>query len=63
MREIWKTAITDSFNKFLGKVSTFLPNLLAMITILILGLIAWLFKMILLRFLKAITLTGKRALD
>jgi hypothetical protein len=55
MREIWKTAITDSFNKFLGKVSTFLPNLLAMITILIVGfLIAWLFKVILLRFLKAI---------
>jgi Conserved TM helix len=55
MGEIWKSAITDSFNKFLGKVITFLPNLLAMITILIIGfLIAWLFKMILLRFLKAV---------
>jgi hypothetical protein len=45
----------DSLNKFLGKVVTFLPNLLAMITILIVGfIIAWLFKKILYRFLRAI---------
>jgi hypothetical protein len=55
MGEIWKAAITDSFSKFLGKVITFLPNLLAMITILIIGLlIAWAIKILLLRFLKAI---------
>jgi len=55
MGEIWKAAITESFNKFLGKVITFLPNLLAMITILIIGfLIAWAIKILLLRFLKAI---------
>jgi hypothetical protein len=55
MGEIWRTAITDSFNKFLGKVTTFLPNLLAMITILIIGfLIAWILKKFLFRFLKAI---------
>ncbi|MEW6376366.1 MAG: hypothetical protein AB1502_11345 [Thermodesulfobacteriota bacterium] len=55
MGEIWRTAILDSFNKFLGKVITFLPNLLAMITILIVGfLIAWIFKTVLFRFLKAI---------
>jgi hypothetical protein len=55
MGEVWKVAITDSFNKFLGKVLTFLPNLLAMITILIIGfLIAWIVKILLLRFLKAI---------
>ena len=55
MGEIWRTAITDSFNKFLGKVTTFLPNLLAMITILILGfLIAWIVKKLIFRFLKAI---------
>jgi len=55
MGEIWQSAIYDSFNKFLGKVITFLPNLLAMITILIIGfLIAWVFKILLLRFLKAI---------
>jgi hypothetical protein len=55
MSEIWKAAIVDSFNRFLGKVLTFLPNLLAMITILIIGfLIAWIVKMILVRFLKAI---------
>jgi hypothetical protein len=55
MGEIWRTAISDSFNKFLGKVITFLPNLLAMITILIIGFfIAWIFKILLLRLLKAI---------
>ena len=55
MGEIWQSAIYDSFNKFLGKVITFLPNLLAMITILIVGfLIAWIVKMILIRFFKAI---------
>lgn len=55
MGEVWKGAITDSFNKFLGKVITFLPNLLAMITILIIGfLIAWIIKILLSRFLKAI---------
>jgi len=55
MGEVWKATITDSFNKFLGKVLTFLPNLLAMITILVIGfLIAWIVKLLLLRFLKAI---------
>jgi len=55
MGEIWRTAITDSFNKFLGKVTTFLPNLLAMITIIIIGFfIAWILKKFLFRFLKAI---------
>ena len=55
MGEIWKATISDSFNKFLGKVITFLPNLLAMITILIIGfLMAWIVKMMLVRFLKAI---------
>jgi hypothetical protein len=55
MGDIWKTAISDSFNKFLGKVITFLPNLLAMITILVVGfLIAWVVKKLLSRFLKAI---------
>jgi hypothetical protein len=55
MGEVWKDAIVDSLNKFLGKVITFLPNLLAMITILIIGfLIAWVIKIIILRFLKAV---------
>jgi hypothetical protein len=55
MGEVWKTAMVDSLNKFLGKVITFLPNLLAMITILIIGfLIAWVVKLILMRFLKAV---------
>jgi len=55
MGEVWRSAISDSLNKFLGKIVTFLPNLLAMITILIIGFfIAWLVKILLLRFLKAI---------
>jgi hypothetical protein len=55
MGEVWRTAIIDSLNKFLGKVITFLPNLLAMITILIIGfLIAWIIKKLLSRFLNAI---------
>ncbi len=55
MGEVWRSAITDSLNKFLAKVITFVPNLLAMITILIIGfLIAWIVKILLLRFLKAI---------
>jgi Mechanosensitive ion channel, conserved TM helix len=55
MGEVWKDAMVDSLNKFLGKVITFFPNLLAMITIFVIGfLIAWIVKIILLRFLKAI---------
>src|SRR4030043_1535766 len=55
MGEIWKDAMVDSLNKFLEKVVTFLPNLLAMITILIIGfLIAWIVKKLIFRFLKAI---------
>jgi hypothetical protein len=55
MGEIWRAAISDSLNKFLGKVITFLPNLLAMITILIIGFfIAWIFKKLIFHFLKAI---------
>ena len=55
MGEVWRSAITDSFNKFLAKVITFVPNLLAMVTILIIGfLIAWIVRILLLRFLKAI---------
>jgi hypothetical protein len=55
MGEVWRVTISDSFNKFLGKVITFLPNLLAMVTILIIGfLIAWIIKKLIFRFLKAI---------
>jgi hypothetical protein len=55
MGDIWRIAIVGSFNKFLGKVVTFLPNLLAMGTILIVGfVVAWIFKTGLRRFLIAI---------
>jgi len=57
MTEPWKADITDFFNRFLGKIMTFLPNLLVMVTILIVGfLIAWVVKKLLLRFLRAIQL-------
>jgi hypothetical protein len=55
MGEVWRVAISDSFNKFFGKVLTFLPNLLAMVTILIIGFfVAWIFKKLLFHFLKVI---------
>lgn len=55
MSQIWKTAIVDSFNRFLGKVLIFLPNLLAMLTILLIGLLlAWIVKKMIIHFLKAI---------
>jgi len=55
MGEIWRIAVVGSFNKFLGKVVTFLPNLLAMSTILIVGFaVAWIFKAGLRRFLRII---------
>jgi hypothetical protein len=48
-------AMSESFNRFLSKVIMFLPNLLAMISIFIVGfLIAWLFKFLLLRLLRAV---------
>lgn len=55
MGEVWKVAVIESLNKFLGKVITFFPNLLAMITILIIGfIIAWIFKKIVFYFLRTI---------
>ncbi len=55
MGEVWRITITESLDKFLAKVVTFLPNLLAMITILIVGfVVAWIVKVFLLRFLRAI---------
>jgi hypothetical protein len=53
MSQIWKEAIVASFDRFLGKVLSFLPNLLAMATILIVGfLTAWIVKLLLVRFLR-----------
>ena len=55
MGEVWRVTIADSLNRFLEKVIVFLPNLLAMITILVVGfLVAWIFKKLTFRFLKAI---------
>jgi len=55
MGETWRNAVSNSFDKFLAKVIAFLPDLLTMITILIVGFfIAWIFKKLLFHFLKAI---------
>jgi len=51
----WQEIMIESFHKFLGKVATFLPNFLALVAILIIGLLlAWVGKVLLLRFLKAL---------
>ena len=53
MREPWSIDITDPFHRFLAKLLTFLPNLLVMIIILIIGfLIAWIIKKLVFHFLK-----------
>jgi hypothetical protein len=55
MGEPWKVDVTDPFSRFLGKIITFLPNLLVMITIFIVGFfIAWVVKKLLSHFLRAI---------
>mgnify|MGYP000165084678 CR=1 FL=1 len=55
MSQIWKEAIVASFDRFLGKVLSFLPNLLAMATIVIVGfLTAWIVKLLLVRFLRVL---------
>jgi hypothetical protein len=53
--EAWKMAISDSFNRFMNRIIIFLPNVLAVVTILIGGLLlAWIVKILLSFFLKAI---------
>jgi Mechanosensitive ion channel, conserved TM helix len=53
--EAWQVAILDSFNNFMNRVITFLPNILAMVTILIGGLLlAWIVKTLFSLFLKTI---------
>ncbi len=56
----WQETMTRSFDTFVRKVIMFLPNLLAMIVILIIGfLIAWIVKALLFRFFKGIQLDRK----
>jgi Mechanosensitive ion channel, conserved TM helix len=51
----WRAILMASYEKFLGKVVTFLPNLLVMVAIFIFGFFgAWVVKILLLRFLRAI---------
>ncbi len=54
MGDHWSVTVSDSFNRFTGKVLAFLPNLFEMITIFIIGfLIAWAVKKLCFRVLKA----------
>jgi len=53
--EAWRIAIADSFDHFMHRVITFFPNVLAMATLLIGGLLlAWIVKTLLSLFLKTI---------
>ncbi len=53
----WKETMARSLDAFVGKVVMFLPNLLAMIVIFIIGfLMAWIVRRLLLRFFKGIQL-------
>jgi hypothetical protein len=55
MKELWGGALSDPLNKFVNKVLTFLPNLLAMAAILIVGfVVAWVIRKALFRFLEAV---------
>jgi hypothetical protein len=56
----WKDTMARSLDAFVRKVIMFLPNLLAMIAIFVIGfLIAWIVKGLLLRFFKGIQLDSK----
>ena len=55
MGESWSRVATDSLDRFVRKLMTFLPDFLEMITILIVGFfIAWIVKKLCFRFLKAV---------
>lgn len=55
MAELWKEAMLDSYRGFMGKVAKFLPNLMAMMSLLLLGLIiGWAVKAVINRVLKVV---------
>jgi hypothetical protein len=55
MGDNWKSAVADSFNRFVEKMMRFLPNLLELITIFIVGfLMAWIVRKLCSRFLRTI---------
>lgn len=54
MAEMWKAAVVDAFFRFSEKVGRLLPNLLAMVSVIVLGLVvAWALRVIISRVLAA----------
>ncbi len=59
MAELWKEAMLDSYRGFIGKVAKFLPNLVAMMSLLLLGLVIGLAaKALVNRVLKVVNFNG-----
>lgn len=55
MSDLWRQTIVEAFQATMRRMAEFLPNLLAMITLLILGLVAaWAMQAMLVRVLKAV---------
>lgn len=54
MSELWREAMIDAFRDTTKRIALFLPNLLAMMTLLMIGIVAgWIAKALLLRILRA----------
>jgi hypothetical protein len=57
MSDAYRPSLSESLNQFMGKLLFFLPDLLTMLTIFVAGfLIAWVIRILLLRFLRSIQL-------
>ena len=55
MSEMWERAMVDAFREMMRRVVLFMPKFMALLTFLVLGLVAgWLMKVLLLRILKAV---------
>ncbi|MEW6248744.1 MAG: hypothetical protein AB1555_18820 [Nitrospirota bacterium] len=55
MSELWREAMVEAFRDTMKRIALFLPNLLAMISLVAAGLVAaWLAKVVLLRLLRAV---------
>ncbi|MFN3476616.1 MAG: mechanosensitive ion channel family protein [Candidatus Methylomirabilales bacterium] len=55
MSELWREAMIEAVRNTLKRIALFLPNLLAMLTLLVIGLgIGWIAKGLLLRILRAV---------
>jgi hypothetical protein len=55
MSELWREAMVEAFRDTMKRIALFLPNLLAMISLVAAGLVAaWLAKVLLLRILRAV---------